>query len=115
MCAVRKYPGRVRILRSGADLWSGFESALRCAKGVATRPAYTFLRPKERSEFAIEMRPPTDALTRNPSVDAVALDNYRAWTRNSLRALSEPTGGFLLVDGPELVEGLERISSAMRH
>jgi hypothetical protein len=47
-------------------------------------------------------------------VDAVALDNYWASTRNSLRALSEPTGGFALADGPELVEGLERISRVMR-
>ena len=65
--------------------------------------------------FAIEPRRLPDALTRYPNVDAVALDNYWTTTRNSLRALSEPTGGFVLVDGPELVEGLERISRAMRH
>jgi len=43
-----------------------------------------------------------------------ALDTYWTATRNSLRALSEPTGGFLLVDGPDLVEDLSRINSAMR-
>ena len=64
--------------------------------------------------FAIEPRLP-DALARDPNVNAVALDNYGTTTRNSLRALSEPTGGFVLVDGPNLVEGLERISRAMRH
>jgi hypothetical protein len=64
--------------------------------------------------FAIEPRRLADTLTRYPNVDAVALDNDWTTTRNSLRALSEPTGGFVLVDGPELVEGLERISSAMR-
>ena len=65
--------------------------------------------------FAIEPRRLPDELTRYPNVDAVALDNYWTTTRNSLRALSEPTGGFVLVDGPELLEGLERISRAMRH
>jgi VWFA-related protein len=65
--------------------------------------------------FAIEPRRLADAPTRYPSVDAVALDRHWASTRNSLRALSEPTGGFALVDGPELVKGLERISRAMRH
>ncbi len=65
--------------------------------------------------FAIEPRRLADELTRYANVDAGALDNYWTTTRNSLRALSEPTGGFALVDGPDLVEGLERISSAMRH
>ena len=65
--------------------------------------------------FAIEPRRLADELTRYPNVDAVALDNYWTTTRNSLRALSEPTGGFALLDGPGLVEGLERISRAMRH
>jgi VWFA-related protein len=65
--------------------------------------------------FAIEPRRLPDALTRVPNVDAVAWDNYWTTTRNSLRILSEPTGGFTLVDGPDLVEGLELISRAMRN
>jgi VWFA-related protein len=60
--------------------------------------------------FAIEPRRLADART----TDTGALDTYWTTTRNSLRALSEPTGGFTLVDGPNLVEGLEGISRAMR-
>jgi VWFA-related protein len=62
--------------------------------------------------FAIEPRRLVDA--RLTGAEA-ALDTYRTTARNSLRALSEPTGGFLLVDGPDLVEDLNRINSAMRH
>lgn len=62
--------------------------------------------------FAIEPRHLVDA--RLTGAEA-ALDAYWTTARNSLRALSEPTGGFLLVDGPDLVEDLNRINSAMRH
>ena len=61
--------------------------------------------------FAIEPRRLADA--RLTGAEA-ALDTYWTATRNSLRALSEPTGGFLLVDGPDLVEDLSRINGAMR-
>jgi len=67
--------------------------------------------------FAIDPRGLAGAPTMDPSVDSVAWRNYWTNTRNSLRMMSEPTGGFALVDVDEqdLVEALQRISSAMRN
>ena len=55
--------------------------------------------------FAIEPRRLPDALTSDRDVDAVALDNYWTTTRDSLRAVSEPTVGFVFGDGPDAGRG----------
>jgi hypothetical protein len=65
--------------------------------------------------FAIDPRGLAGAPTVDPSVDSVAWRNYWTNTRNSLRMMSEPTGGFALVDEQDLVEALQRIRSAMRN
>jgi hypothetical protein len=65
--------------------------------------------------FAIDPRGLAGAPTVDPSVDSVAWHNYWTNTRNSLRMMSEPTGGFALVDEQDLVEALQRIRSAMRN
>lgn len=63
--------------------------------------------------FAIDPRGLAGAPTTDPNVDRVAWQNYWTTTRNSLRAISEQTGGFALLDEQDLVGGLKRISSAM--
>jgi hypothetical protein len=46
--------------------------------------------------------------------DVVVWDSYWTTARNSLRVMSEQTGGFAQEDGHDLVETLARIRSAMR-
>jgi hypothetical protein len=50
----------------------------------------------------------------DPSVDRAALQIYQTTTRNSLRVMSEQTGGFALVDEQNPVVALQRIGNAMR-
>ena len=65
--------------------------------------------------FAIDPRGLPGAPALDPNVDSVAWHNHWTNTRNSLRMMSEPTGGFALVDEQDLVEALQRIRSAMRN
>jgi hypothetical protein len=65
--------------------------------------------------FAIDPRILAGAPAMDPNVDSVAWHNHWTNTRNSLRMMSEPTGGFALVDEQDLVEALQRIRSAMRN
>jgi hypothetical protein len=53
----------------------------------------------------------------DPNLDGVAWHNHWTNTRNSLRMMSEPTGGFALVDVDEkdLVEALQGIRRATRN
>jgi VWFA-related protein len=64
--------------------------------------------------FAIDPRRVATATT-DPGVDGVWWQRYWATRRNSLRALSERTGGFALLEEQDLAEGLRRIGSAMRN
>lgn len=65
--------------------------------------------------YAIDPRGLGGALTPDPNLHPVLWDTYLSTTRNSLRMLSEPTGGFALVDDEYFVEMLKSISSAMRN
>src|SRR6266542_1117692 len=63
--------------------------------------------------FAIDPRSMPGGLSVDPTVSAADSDSYVETTRNSLRVLSERTGGFAIMD-EALVEGLRRINSMMR-
>jgi VWFA-related protein len=65
--------------------------------------------------FAIDPRRLAGVATVAAGDDSVWWQNYWATTRNSLRALSERTGGFALLEEQDLAEGLKRINSAMRN
>jgi hypothetical protein len=65
--------------------------------------------------FAIDPRRVAGVATVAAGDDSVWWQNYWATTRNSLRALSERTGGFALLEEQDLAEGLKRINSAMRN
>jgi hypothetical protein len=62
--------------------------------------------------FAIDPRSLAGAPSPDP--DVVVWDSYWTTARNSLRVISEQTGGFAPEDGHDLVETLARIRSAMR-
>jgi hypothetical protein len=63
--------------------------------------------------FAIDPRR-VDPGTPDPSLDRIWWQNYWATSRNSLREMSERSGGFALLEDLDLAEGLKRISHAMR-
>jgi VWFA-related protein len=65
--------------------------------------------------FAIDPRRLAGSSMVEPGDSSVWWQNYWATTRNSLRALSERTGGFALLEEQDLAEGLKRINSAMRN
>jgi hypothetical protein len=65
--------------------------------------------------FAIDPRRLSGVATVDAGDASVWWQNYWATTRNSLRALSERTGGFALLEEQDLAEGLKRINSAMRN
>jgi VWFA-related protein len=65
--------------------------------------------------FAIDPRGLARAPAPDPAVDGVVWQNYWTTTRNSLRAMSERTGGFALLDDQDLIEALKRISNTARH
>jgi VWFA-related protein len=64
--------------------------------------------------FAIDSRRLGGSSTAAPGGDSVWWQNYWATTRNSLRALSERTGGFAVLEEQDLADGLKRINASMR-
>ena len=65
--------------------------------------------------FAIDPRRLLGSSTVEPGDDSVWWQNHWATTRNSLRALSERTGGFAVLEEQDLdADGLKRINAAMR-
>jgi hypothetical protein len=64
--------------------------------------------------FALDPRVLPGASVDMTGVDASRWNAYRAATRNSLRALSEQSGGFALEEGQDLAATLARISDLVR-
>lgn len=64
--------------------------------------------------FALDPRLLPAAIVDKAGVDAARWNAYRAATRNSLRALSEQSGGFALAEGQDLAAALARISDLVR-
>lgn len=64
--------------------------------------------------FAIDGRRVAGSTELDPRVDNIWWQTYWATTRNSLRAISERTDGFAILEEEELVEGLKRINTMMR-
>lgn len=64
--------------------------------------------------FALDPRLLPGAIVDRAGVDAASWNAYWAATRNSLRALSEPGGGFALEEGQDLAATLARISDLIR-
>jgi hypothetical protein len=64
--------------------------------------------------FALDPRLLPDAIVDRAGVDAASWNAYWATTRNSLRALSEPSGGFALEEGQDLAAALARINDLVR-
>jgi len=63
---------------------------------------------------ALDPRLLPGAIVDTAGVDAASWNAYWAATRNSLRALSEPSGGFALEEGQDLAATLARISDLIR-
>jgi hypothetical protein len=64
--------------------------------------------------FALDPRLLAGAFVDMTGVDATRWNAYWAATRNSLRALSEESGGFALAEGQDLAATLARISDLVR-
>jgi hypothetical protein len=64
--------------------------------------------------FALDPRLAPGAIVDMAGVDAASWKAYWAATRNSLRALSELSGGFALEEGQDLAATLARISDVVR-
>jgi hypothetical protein len=64
--------------------------------------------------FAIDPRLLPGAIVDRAGVDAARWNAYWAATRNSLRALSEQSGGFALAEGQDLAITLARINNLVR-
>ncbi len=65
--------------------------------------------------FAVDSRRLANPTQPDSSTDRIWWQNYWATTRNSLRVMSERTGGFALFEEQDLVEGLQRINSTVRN
>jgi len=65
--------------------------------------------------FAIDTRRLPNSAQPDSSTDIVWWQNYWATTRNSLRVMSERTGGFATLEEQDLSEGLRRINSTVRN
>jgi hypothetical protein len=65
--------------------------------------------------FAIDTRRLPNSAQPDSSTDSVWWQNYWATTRNSLRVMSEQTGGFALLEEHDLAEGLKRINNTVRN
>ena len=65
--------------------------------------------------FALDPRLLPGAIVDMAGVDAARWNAYWVATRNSLRALSEQSGGFALEEGQDLAATLARISDLVRH
>lgn len=66
------------------------------------------------SVFALDPRLLPGAIVDMAGVDAADWNAYWTATRNSLRALSRPSGGFALEEGQDLAATLARISDIVR-
>jgi hypothetical protein len=64
--------------------------------------------------FALDPRVLPGAIVDMAGVDAASWNAYWVATRNSLRALSEPSGGFALEEGQDLAAALARINDLVR-
>jgi hypothetical protein len=64
--------------------------------------------------FALDPRLLPGAIVDTAGVDAARWNAYWAGTRNSLRALSEQSGGFALAEGQDLAATLARINDLVR-
>jgi hypothetical protein len=64
--------------------------------------------------FALDPRLLPGAIVERAGVDAARWNAYWAATRNSLRALSEQSGGFALEEGQDLLATLARINDVVR-
>jgi hypothetical protein len=65
--------------------------------------------------FALDPRVLPGAIVDMADVDAARWNAYWVATRNSLRALSEQSGGFALEEGHDLAATLARMSDLVRH
>ena len=65
--------------------------------------------------FAVDSRRLGNPTQPDANTDRIWWQNYWATTRNSLRVMSERTGGFALLEEQDLVEGLQRINSTVRN
>jgi len=65
--------------------------------------------------FAVDSRRLGNPTQPDSNADPIWWQNYWATTRNSLRVMSERTGGFALLEEQDLVEGLQRINSTVRN
>jgi len=65
--------------------------------------------------FAIDTRRLGNSALPDSSSDIIWWQNYWATSRNSLRAISERTGGFAILEEQDLAEGLKRINSTVRN
>ena len=65
--------------------------------------------------FAIDTRRLGNASGPDESTDRLWWQNYWATSRNSLRAISERTGGFAILEEQDLDEGLKRINTTVRN
>jgi VWFA-related protein len=63
--------------------------------------------------FAIDPRRLSGSSIVEPGAASVWWQNYWATTRNTLRALSERTGGFAVLEEQDLADGLKRINASM--
>ncbi len=65
--------------------------------------------------FAIDTRRLGNSALPDETTDRLWWQNYWATTRKSLRAISERTGGFAILEEQDLAEGLKRINSTVRN
>ena len=65
--------------------------------------------------FAIDTRRLGNAARPDETTDSMWWQNYWATSRKSLRAISERTGGFAILEEQDLVEGLKRINTTVRN
>jgi hypothetical protein len=98
------YGGRPTFLRTG----------LRRIEFASVSELIAQARRSNVTVFAIDPRRLGGSSTVEPGDDSVWWQNYWATTRNSLRALSERTGGFAVLEEQDLADGLKRINAAMR-
>jgi len=70
--------------------------------------------PARMPVFALDPRLLPGAIVDKAGVDAARWNSYWAATRNSLRALSEQSGGFALEEGQDLAATLARVSDLVR-
>jgi hypothetical protein len=65
--------------------------------------------------FAVDTRRLGNSAEPDETTDRLWWQNYWATTRNSLRAISERTGGFAILEEQDLAEGLKRINTTVRN